>query len=770
MEFVRKLVLLVCLILPVGAIEAQTQDFRIFLNKADSFILTGHYSKSIPFLDSALQIRPEQAGIRFKLAQAHFESGNLNHSYSIVSELVEGNKLPADEVYLLRGKIYHHRLEFDSAIRWYKKYLEVIPENHPDRRMVANDIIRASSGLRMPGRRIDVLVESMGPEINTQADEIRPLFSPNIMERVYFSSNRPGSTGGPKDEEGRPDSTYGHYSMDMYMAELVGGQWDNVVFLNPDLNSRLNDIAVDFSHSGRVLYHFRGFSNEVGRVFVDTFGISKPQAGYLSRFQSPFVPELGDQGLSFVSDSVIVFSSNRPGGHGGFDLYMALKRNGKWSKAINLGPEVNSEFDELDPFLTNGGNDLFFSSNRLSSIGKFDIFHARYNAQKQSWANPVNLGMPLNSAGNDRFFRISNDGNTCVFASDRKGGSGGYDLYLAYFRDEWQDQFVDLSPDIVHTFFPIPEIPVFIEFDPAAILELHSFLENGEESDIMDAPDTDLTIDKQGEEGILIPDEEVVSETGIEFDKEEIDLEDLTVQQFSIQPFYYDESGNIGYLDNVEKASRLSELLKQRPDLDLKLSAFSSHTGPVHLDLFFSINKAEEIANMIIDRGIDPSRITVVGYGSQYPLALNQVNREPFYAGQEANRRVEPSLFKEGRLYHGIDMDGKIIPESFGSSRYRDFKKEREEVTFKVQIGATRTMLNIPEINRYSHPMIERLMSSEFYRYTVGLERTFERAEIFRDQIKIENAFIVPYLDGKRINRDMVKKFSAIFGELIHLN
>ncbi|TVR78347.1 MAG: hypothetical protein EA409_10480 [Saprospirales bacterium] len=785
-ESVRKLFGFVVFIFLSGVLAAQSSEVELLLSKVDSFMLSGHQNKAIPYLDSALQIRPGQPDLLYQLAQAHFEYGDLDRSYSIVVSLFEENQIPTADMYLLRGKIYHHRLEFESAIRWYKKHLENVPANHPYRKMVANDIIRASSGLRMPGRRIDILVESMGPVINTPADEIRPLFSPNIMERIYFSSNREGSTGGLTDAEGRPDSTYGHHNMDMYMAELIGGQWDNVVFLNEDLNSRVNDIAVDFSHSGRVLYHFRGFSGEIGRVFVDTFGISKPESGYLSRFLSPFVPELGDQGLSFVSDSFIVFSSNRPGGYGGFDLYIALKRNGEWSEAMNLGPEINTEFDELDPFISNGGNELFFSSNRLSSIGQFDIFHARFNPQIQSWSNPVNIGMPLNSAGNDRFFRVSNDGNTCVFASDRKGGSGGYDLYLAYFREEWKDQFADLSSEIVNAFFPVPELPVFLEFDGSAILELYRDAEN--QNDTLITPLDEVRTEQLLEEVILKEVEEelprsdkdalevpqIPEDATIEPEDDAVlEPDEIAVPKFSIQPFYYDESGNIHYPDNVEKANRLADLLEQKPDLDLKLSAFSAHSGPVHLDLFFSVNKAVEIANIIIDRGIHPSRITVIGYGSQYPLALNQVNREPFYAGQEANRRVEPALFQDGRMYHGIDMEGKIIPESFGSSRYRDFKKQREEVSFKVQIGATRSMLNIPEINRYAHPMIERVMSSEFYRYTVGLEKTFERAEVFRDQIKmggIENAFIVPYMDGKRLSSDMVKKFSVIFGELIHLN
>lgn len=732
-------------------------DIRDTIGSADQFFEQGHFPKAIEGYQYALKHQADNKRILSRLAQSWFEVGDFDRADSLIGSLLKEEQSPNIFLYY-KAQIHHHRLEFSEAIKGYKKYLssaEDIEATH--RRVISDQIRRASSGLKHPGRRMDLLIENMGAEINSSGDEIRPLFSPNIMERIYFSSNGPGSTGGMTNEEGDPDSIYGSHSMDMYKAELSQGKWGNVEDLNPRLNSAVNDIALDFTNQGRVLYYFKGFSTEVGRVFSDTFGVDRSEAPVDRLFESPFVPELGDQGLSFVNDSVVFFSSNRPGGFGGYDIYMAIRKNGQWSDAINLGAEVNSPYDEVDPFVSNGGVELFFSSNRLSSIGQFDVFHARFDREKGRWIHPENVRMPLNSAGNDRFFRISNDGNTCVFASDRKGGHGGYDLYLAYFRQEWEDQFAFFSDEIYLSFSPLRDFvaavnreakpPVFIEFDPL-------FFEKTMPLD---------TVTMAGEKT-----EEVKEDSELPF--ESVEPEDAIIK---VKPFYYNEDGGVLFPDNIENARQLASVLKENANLEVQLSAFSAYSGPVHLDLFFSINKAEELANILINEGVEPDRITAMGHGSQYPVALNSVNREPNVFGQQANRRIDVTLFEDGQFYNEISVENFILPDSYLSSKYDNFKEAISGLSYKVQIGAARNMWNEPALSRYEYPMIERKMSADIYRYTVGLKKSASEIKSYQTLLKksnLEGAFIVPYIDGKRITFDEIPKFIGIFADLKNFN
>jgi hypothetical protein len=117
-----------------------------------------------------------------------------------------------------------------------------------------------------------------------------------------------------------------------------------------------------------------------------------------------------------------------------------IKTNGEWQKPENLGKEINTAYDEISPMLTKGSRLLFYSSNRLEGLGGFDIFYSSYATSNLSWVKGKNLGSPINTTCDDKELFISADGTQGVFSSNRKGGLGGFDLYLIYFKDQITDQ------------------------------------------------------------------------------------------------------------------------------------------------------------------------------------------------------------------------------------------------------------------------------------------------------------------------------------------
>ncbi len=128
----------------------------------------------------------------------------------------------------------------------------------------------------------------------------------------------------------------------------------------------------------------------------------------------------------------LLFASDRPGGFGGFDLYYAEFNQGTWSKPINLGPEVNSESDEIFPFW--GENDqLTFSSDRPSGLGGFDLY--LLNANELTWSQVIHLGVPFSSEGDDKGITWSLAQGKGFVSSNRDGGAGGDDLYSFTFSD-----------------------------------------------------------------------------------------------------------------------------------------------------------------------------------------------------------------------------------------------------------------------------------------------------------------------------------------------
>lgn len=149
---------------------------------------------------------------------------------------------------------------------------------------------------------------------------------------------------------------------------------------------------------------------------------------HLSQINSNF-----DDLMPFITSDgkKLFFVSNRPGGYGGFDIWYSerdLKTN-QWTKPVNLGPTVNTEYDEITPFLTKNGQKLIFSSNRPGGIGQFDLYVSNFNGL--GFDLPLNLGKPFNSEQNDESLKISENGLWAYISSDRLGieNKGGYDIY-----------------------------------------------------------------------------------------------------------------------------------------------------------------------------------------------------------------------------------------------------------------------------------------------------------------------------------------------------
>ncbi|MGB0930142.1 MAG: tetratricopeptide repeat protein [Chitinophagales bacterium] len=188
--------------------------------------------------------------------------------------------------------------------------------------------------------------------------------------------------------------------------------------------------AISFNKAGTKMYFSRdiGRENQTGNSHLKTFEASLVGGQWTNVRELPFNNNFYSVGYPTLSldDRTLYISSNMPGGYGGNDLYVSSYENGTWSKPRNLGNVINTEGDEIQPFIHSNGA-LYYASNGLGGLGGFDVFGATaINSNK--W-KVENVGSPINSSSDDYGLILTDDFNKGYFASNRKGGKGNYDIY-----------------------------------------------------------------------------------------------------------------------------------------------------------------------------------------------------------------------------------------------------------------------------------------------------------------------------------------------------
>lgn len=366
------------------------------------------------------------------------ETANLNAlicklklSYAIDSvkqnaTVIQDSKLPESLFYL--GLVNHKLKSFDKAIEYLNRYNEVDPK----KRIITSDetsrIIEvcnnAKKAIANPHRSI---IKNLGPEVNSKYADYVPVITSDESV-MYFTSRREGSSNNVKD-------VYGNYHEDVYLCYNTYGNWGKVVNLGAPVNSETHDACVALSPDGERMIIYRTAEDLVtGDLYVTKLinGFNGKTWGPLQKYGKEINSQFIETSACFSNDtSEIYFSSNRPGGYGGKDIYRIKKLpNGKWAMPFNLGKEVNTPYDDDDPYLHPDGKTLYFSSRGHNTIGEYDVYKSVLDMETNKFSPVENLGYPINSVGNDRFFVLSGDGKHGYYSSVKEDSYGSSDIYV----------------------------------------------------------------------------------------------------------------------------------------------------------------------------------------------------------------------------------------------------------------------------------------------------------------------------------------------------
>ena len=266
---------------------------------------------------------------------------------------------------------------------------------------------------------------------NTKAAEFSPTF---YKDGVLFCSDRDDDLGVIYRSE-KNDKPL----VDVYFTKSVTGKgWKKAKSFDPTICSYLSEGQLTFNQDFTKVYFTRNFSEpDKSRLYI--YESSLENGKWSEPKILPFINEKYSYAHPALSPTgnYMVFVSNMPGGFGGTDLYITYYKDGTWTKPANIGRPVNSERNEVMPFIHKSGL-LYYASDANTGLGGFDIYSVFYN--QFEWKNVKNIGHPFNTSGNDYGLIMSEDMQSGFFASNRLNGKDDDDIYYfsateALFKD-----------------------------------------------------------------------------------------------------------------------------------------------------------------------------------------------------------------------------------------------------------------------------------------------------------------------------------------------
>lgn len=324
------------------------------------------------------------------------------------------------------GSARHRQQRFDEAIDLFNQYKQKFQRAVGDVE-VDRSIAMALTAKELVKHPIDVKIRNMGAMVNSEAHDYCPLVTAD-GNMMYFTSRRQGTRGGLKDNSGQ-------WLEDIYMARRIDEIWTNAVNAGHPLNTMTHDATVGLSPDGSSMIVYRTQRDlQSGDLYEARMHAQVWQEPVLMSDKINSPAHEPSASIAPGGDE-IYFCSDRPGGFGGRDLYRIRRLpNGEWSLPLNLGPNVNTPFDEDAPFIHSDGTTLFFSSKGHGTMGGYDIFKVMLtDPDMNGWSIPENMGYPLNTVNDDIYFCLSEDGHTGYFSSERPGGIGMQDIYQVTF-------------------------------------------------------------------------------------------------------------------------------------------------------------------------------------------------------------------------------------------------------------------------------------------------------------------------------------------------
>jgi len=645
--------------------ETNREGFKLAnskLKEGDSNFDKTLYTLALDAYLLAQNFNPNNAELNYKIGICYYETSSKFKCLDYFKKAYELDRQVATDIHLMLGRGFHLNQDFKNAIIEYKAYLAAIEEAEKEEMTPAinkyvNECYNGIEYLTAPPK---AFMENMGVTINTTYNEHSPLITADESVLVFTST---------RENNKKPDED-GQFDEDIYVSQVQGKQWTFPNTIGEPINTQFNDATVGLSPDGQMLLIYNG---NRGNGDIEICAFEGDQWNYPRPLPAEINTEFRETSACFSPDgNHLYFVSDRPEGFGGSDIYVSTKnKKGKWEKAKNLGPIINTEFNEETVFMHPDGRTLYFSSEGHRSMGGFDIFTSQRNETTGTWEEPENLGFPVNSPDDDLCFVLSANGRHGYSSNIRSDSHGGYDIYKMTFLGPEKPLMLSNEDYLIAVRAnPVSQMAMEenVTLKTIRLTIVKGLVTDGltnnpvaAQIDIVDNEKNEViftshTNSTTGNFLVSLPSGKnyglIVKSDGYLFHSENFNLPPATEYQEISKDialnnlkkdvkiilknvFFETGSSNLRPASYAE-LGRLSKLLTDNPDLRIEISGHTDNQGNKTANLKLSEERAKSVVDFLITEGIASNRLEFKGYGFEQAIADNASEE-----GRALNRRVE---------------------------------------------------------------------------------------------------------------------------------
>lgn len=646
-------------------------DYKIakeYHKQAESLYMIGRsqFSKALEEYMKLYKYIPNNPVLNYRIGNCYLYSIQKVKCIEYYKKAYQGNPHIAPDILYVLGMGYHLSIDFDKAIEYYNKYKNQLSpkELQERRREIDRRIEECNNGKEMVKNPVRVFIDNLGPNVNSAYRDYAPVISTDESV-LMFTSRRPDTYGGGID----PDD--GLYFEDIYTSYNEGNRWSQSKNMGKPLNSNTNDATVAISPDGQQLLTFNGKLNG-GDILISSLKGTEWSAPNDNSLKKNVNTKFWESAASFTFDGkTLYFVSDNEGGFGFHDIYVSKwdQEKERWGEARNLGPVLNTEYDETGVFMHPDGRTLYFSSTGHKRMGGYDLFKSEMK-DDGTWGVPENLGYPINTPDDDLFFVLNASGKRGYYSTVQDDSYGDYDIYMITFRGPEKPPALHNEDNLLADVEPVSESVIQ---DVVEVKTMRLTILKGTVKDALTLNPVEAQIEivdnvknevisiqnsnsSTGKFVVTLPSGRnygiAVKAEGYLFHSENFDIPAATNYQevnkdvllnkmvvgskVILKNIFFDYAKATLRSESFPELDRLLKLLTDFPNTRIEISGHTDNQGSLQTNQKLSENRAKAVVDYLIGKGITTGRLEYKGYAYFQPIATND-NEE----GRQQNRRVE---------------------------------------------------------------------------------------------------------------------------------